>query len=90
MKKRKIGRKLLSFLLTLAMVIGLMPGIRLTAHAEDPYANLKNTTTPVKFADNDWYLINYDNDTVTLLSKACVGASIFGGDGVIPVDVCCI
>ena len=31
--KQKIGRKLLSFLLTLAMVIGLMPGMGLTAEA---------------------------------------------------------
>ena len=32
--KRKTGRKLLAFLLTLAMVIGLMPGIGLTTYAE--------------------------------------------------------
>lgn len=35
MKKRKIGRKLLSFLLTLAMVVGLMPGMGMTAYAAD-------------------------------------------------------
>ncbi len=34
-KKRKLGRKLLSFLLTLAMVVGLMPGMGLTAYAAD-------------------------------------------------------
>jgi len=46
-KKRKLGRKLLSFLLTLAMVIGLMPGMSLTAYAaEVPYASLKNTALP--------------------------------------------
>ena len=33
--KQKTGRKLLSFLLALAMVVGLMPGMSLTAHAED-------------------------------------------------------
>ena len=32
-KKRKLGRKLLSFLLTLALVVGLMPGMGLTAYA---------------------------------------------------------
>ena len=32
-KKRKLGRKLLSFLLTLVMVVGLMPGMSLTAYA---------------------------------------------------------
>ena len=33
--KRKTGRKLLSFLLTLAMLVGLMPGMGLTAYAAD-------------------------------------------------------
>ena len=32
-KKRKLGRKLLSFLLALAMVVGLMPGMGMTAYA---------------------------------------------------------
>ena len=31
--KQKTGRKLLSFLLTLAMVVGLLPGMGLTAYA---------------------------------------------------------
>ena len=35
MKKRKLGRKLLSVLLTLAMVVGLMPGMGMTAQAAD-------------------------------------------------------
>ena len=34
-QKRKLGRKLLSFLLTLALVLGLMPGMSLTAYAAD-------------------------------------------------------
>ena len=34
LKRKKLGRKLLSFLLTLAMVVGLMPGMGLTAYAE--------------------------------------------------------
>ena len=33
--KQRIGRKLLSFLLTLAMVVGLMPGMGLTAYAQE-------------------------------------------------------
>lgn len=33
--KRKTGRKLLSFLLTLAMLVGLMPGMGLTAYAQE-------------------------------------------------------
>jgi len=35
-QKRKIRRKLLSFLLTLAMLIGLMPGMSMTAYAAAP------------------------------------------------------
>ena len=34
-QKKKLGRKLLSFLLTLALVLGLMPGMSLTAYAEE-------------------------------------------------------
>jgi hypothetical protein len=34
-KKRKLGRELLSFLLTLVMVVGLMPGMSLTVRADD-------------------------------------------------------
>ena len=37
--KQKTGRKLLSFLLTLAMVLGLMPGMSLTAYAATAYAS---------------------------------------------------
>lgn len=36
-KKRKLGRKLLSFLLTLAMVVGLMPGMSMTVHADGQF-----------------------------------------------------
>ncbi|XME01724.1 hypothetical protein QYZ88_013585 [Lachnospiraceae bacterium C1.1] len=43
-KKRKLGRKLLSFLLTLAMVFGLMPGMSLTAYAA-PTETLLTTIT---------------------------------------------
>jgi hypothetical protein len=32
--KRKLGRKLLCFLLSLAMVVGLMPGMSMTTYAE--------------------------------------------------------
>ena len=44
--KQKTERKLLSFLLTLAMVIGLMPGMSLTAYAagEKAYAAYDVTT----------------------------------------------
>ena len=78
-QKRKMGRKLIGFLLTLVMVIGLMPGMSLTAYAADvPYANLKDTINVINFDGKEWYLIDYDGDsTVTLLSKECIGASVF-------------
>lgn len=34
-KKEKLGRKLLSFILTLALVLGLMPGMGMTVHAAE-------------------------------------------------------
>ena len=85
-KKRKLGKKLLSFLLTLAMVVGLMPGMGLTAYAatydSNPYASLVNTTTTVKFNDIDWYIIKdestaVDVGTVTLFAKEMIGGSMF-------------
>ena len=44
-QKRKLGRKLLSFLLTLALAVGLMPGMSLTAYAA-PAETLLTTITP--------------------------------------------
>ena len=49
----------------------------ITASADDPYASIKNTTTAVHFDSKDWYLIDYDSTTVTLLAKECVAASEF-------------
>lgn len=42
---------------------------------------IKNTTTVIHFDSKDWYLIDYDASTVTLLAKECVGASQFNPDG---------
>ncbi len=67
-------------MLCLVMMLGMMVGASLTAFADDPYASLKNTTTVVYFDSNEWYLIDYDDSTVTLLSKECVGASAFGNN----------
>ncbi|MBQ9009556.1 MAG: hypothetical protein IJ088_09530 [Clostridia bacterium] len=71
----KTKKRFLSILLGLVMVLGLMPGMSLTAYADDPYSGIKNTTTVVHFDSKEWYLIDYDNSTVTLLSKECVAAS---------------
>ena len=68
-------KRLLGMILSLALMLGLVPGMSLTAYADDPYASLKNSTTVVKFDNKDWYLIDYDASTVTLLSKECIGFS---------------
>ena len=44
-KRVKTGRKLLSFLLTLALVLGLMPGMSLTAYADGTTYNPASTYT---------------------------------------------
>ena len=56
----------------------------MTAYADDtpPYANLKNTTTVITFDGKSWYLTDYDDTTVTLLSKECVGASAYDSRGI--------
>ena len=86
--KQRTGKYLLSVLLTLAMVLGLLPGMGLTALAwdGDPYAELLNTTTAVNFDGKEWYLIEnnstaVDAGTVTLLSKECVAASQYNSSG---------
>lgn len=50
-KKRQLGRKLLSFLLTLAMVVGLMPGMGLTAYADSEATTLGEDTLYVAGVD---------------------------------------
>ena len=93
--KQKTGRKLLGFLLTLAMVVGLMPGMSLTALAEGTtynpasaytdYAALNSSNTVVtieEVANVEWYVIGYDSEakTVTLLSKTSFGNKAFNSD----------
>ncbi|MBQ9887586.1 MAG: hypothetical protein IJM37_12130, partial [Lachnospiraceae bacterium] len=70
----KTKKRFLSILLSLVMVLGLMPGMSLTAYAAtDTYTTLKNNVTVVKFNDYNWYIIE-DNSTsategtVTLLA----------------------
>ena len=56
--KQKTGRKLLSFLLTLAMVVGLMPGMSMTALADDTTgaqitADMTNLTAGTYYISSD-------------------------------------
>ena len=85
-KSKTISKKMISLVLSLLMVLSCFSGMGLTAYAGEasPYADLENTTTVITFDNKQWYLIE-DNSTsategtVTLLSKDCVAASIFGG-----------
>ena len=80
--RKESGGKLLGVLLALAMIVGLFPGMSLTAYAaDDPYASLKYTTTVITFDGKPWYLIDYDAGTVTLLAKNCVGSSPYNESG---------
>ncbi len=75
---RHNGKRWFGILLSLVMALGMMAGMSLKAFADDPYVNLTNTTTTIHFDDKEWYLIDYDDSTATLLSKECVAASKYG------------
>ena len=77
MKKKM--KSLVGVLLSLVMVLLLMPALNLRALAGSPYSGFKNTTKEIKFDGKDWYLIDYDDSTVTLLSKDFVAKSSYNG-----------
>ena len=70
---RKKTKQLMGILLTLALILGLMPGMSLTAYAATgTYTDLMKNKTVVKFNNHDWYIIADDSTatggTVTLLA----------------------
>ncbi len=73
-------KKVIGVLLSLAIVLLLMPALNLRALAGSPYSGFKNTTKEIKFDGKDWYLIDYDDSTVTLLSKDFVAKSSYNGN----------
>ena len=92
-KIKKTGRRVLSFLLTLAMVVGLVPGMSLTAYADgttyDPastytgFGDLNTNNTEVTIGsvpEITWYVIANDSSTVTLLSKQSFERQQFNSD----------
>ena len=75
MKTQFSTKRLLAFVLSLAMLVGMVPMASLTAYAYDnnPYTSLVNTTTTVTFNGKPWYIIAdnstaVDKGTVTLLA----------------------
>ena len=72
--KQKTGRKLLSFLLTLAMLVGLMPGMGLTAYA---------ASTTVTWYANDisgsGFVDSFTKDNITITGTLdCASKNIYG------------
>ena len=53
-KRKKLGRKLLSFLLTLAMLVGLVPGMSLTAYAAETPVTWKASDITGKSTDKSF------------------------------------
>ncbi len=88
-------KRFLGILLSLALVLGLVPGMSLAVVAETAYDDLlvKDSDTNetltgkvVKFNGIDWYIIKDESTalnagTVTLLAKNCLGASKFANIG---------
>ena len=79
-------KRFMGILLTLAIVVGMMPGMGLTVRADEwegnPYKSLVNSATTVKFNGYDWYIIKDESKglkegTVTLLAKDPIGKSKF-------------
>ena len=77
MKKKRF----LGILLGLIMVLA---GMSFTVSAASIYSKLQDNATVVKFDDKDWYLVDYDfnKGTVTLLTKDCIGESVYSSSGI--------
>ncbi len=88
MKQRTVtGKKKISIVLLFSIVFSFtiimsFMSTALPAMAKEAasYTSLKNTREVVHFDEKDWYLIDYDDSSVTLLSKECVVASEFGSN----------
>ncbi len=81
--KHKLGRKLLGLLFML-VIIGVVPGMSLTAYADSIYETYKTNGTLVKIegvSNVNWYIIDYSDTTVTLFTKECIGGSKFDENG---------
>ena len=76
--KRKTGRKLLSFLLTLAMLVGLMPGMSLMAYA----ASTTVTWNPSDIVPEHLGDDSFTKDGITFTAATCdFQVLTFGGGG---------
>ena len=89
-KLMKMKKRFLGILLTLALILGLMPGMSLTAYADGTtynpassytgFGDLITSDTEVTISEvpgKTWYVIACDASTVTLLSKESFGYQKF-------------
>ena len=76
--KKRISSYVTLFLAILLLPLSIVTMPTLEVKAADDYTSLKNTTTVVRFDNKEWYLIDYDDTTLTLLSKECVIGSSYG------------
>ena len=79
-KKRKLGRKLLSFLLTLAMIVGLMPGMGMTVYA---------ATWSGEGTQSNPYLISGLDDLINLRDSVNAGTEYSGNYFKLTADIDC-
>ena len=77
MKKKKAGRVLLSFLLSLAMVIGFMPGMGVTAHAEGPTGPTEALLTTITATGKEQASYSVENVASVSFSYTTNGSSAY-------------
>lgn len=81
MKKKKAGRVLLSFLLSLAMVIGFMPGMGMTAHAEGPTGPTEALLTTITATGKEQASYSVENVASVSFSYTTNGSSAYFNNG---------
>ncbi|SCI36051.1 Kappa-carrageenase precursor [uncultured Clostridium sp.] len=80
MKKKKAGRVLLSFLLSLAMVIGFMPGMGMTAHAEGPTGPTEALLTTITATGQEQASYSVENMATVSFSYTASGSSSYNAN----------
>ena len=78
MKRTK--HKFLTVFLSFCMFISCMVGMTVTAYADSVYESYKTDGTLVTIEgvnDVSWYIIDYNDATVTLFPTQCIAASMY-------------
>ena len=84
-KRKKTGRRVLSFLLTLAMVVGLLPGMGMTAFAAEELTDTFTTNTGATEYTGDYSKVSgyvwsgAENKGIALTDPNKNGGTQYGG-----------